>query len=118
MLSINTTNQSALDDLNNITLAEKALDSEQPIKREDLKFDMYCIAYDERLETEEEVRKRKEEAEKNAAADKNAKKKPPPAKGAPTQTDPMDEPQVLKIPVENNMDMGFLMPVYSKWVTS
>jgi hypothetical protein len=30
----------------------------------------------------------------------------------------MDEPQVLKIPVENNMDMGFLMPVYSKWVTS
>jgi hypothetical protein len=25
---------------------------------------------------------------------------------------------VLKIPVENNMDMGFLMPVYSKWVTS
>ncbi len=83
MLSINTTNQSAMDDLNNITLAEKALDSEQPIKREDLKFDMYCIAYDERLESEEEVRKRKEEAEKNAAADKNAKKKPPPAKGAP-----------------------------------
>jgi hypothetical protein len=30
----------------------------------------------------------------------------------------MDEPQVLKVPVENNMDMGYLMPVYSKWVTS
>jgi hypothetical protein len=79
---------------------------------------MLCIAYDERLETEEEVKKRKEEAEKLAAADKNAKKKPPPAKGAPVEADPMDKPQVLKIPVENNMDMGFLMPVYSKWVTS
>lgn len=79
---------------------------------------MLCIAYDERLETEEEVKKRKEEAEKLAAADKNAKKKPPPAKGALVEADPMDKPQVLKIPVENNMDMGFLMPVYSKWVTS
>lgn len=79
---------------------------------------MLCIDYSERLETEEEVKKRKEEAEKLAAADKNAKKKPAPAKGAPVQADPMDEPQMLKIPLENNMDMGFLMPVYSKWVTS
>jgi hypothetical protein len=119
MLSTNASaNQSALDDLNNISLAEKHLDSEPSLKKEDIKFEMLCIAYDERLETEEEVKKRKDEAEKNAAADKNAKKKPPPAKGAPVQADPMDEPQVLKIPVENNMDMGFLMPVYSKWVTS
>lgn len=30
----------------------------------------------------------------------------------------MDEPQMIKVAVESNMDMGFLMPVYSKWVTS
>jgi phage terminase small subunit len=76
-------NHSAIDDLNNLSIAEKHLDQEPVIRKDDLKFDMYCIAYDERLETEEEVKKRKEEAEKNAAADKNAKKKPPPAKGAP-----------------------------------
>jgi len=118
ILSMGASNQSAYDDLNNLGKAEKALEKEPPINRDELHFDMLCIAYDERLETEEEVRKRKEEAEKLAAGDKNAKKKPPPAKGAPAQTDPMDEPQVLKFPVENNMDMGFTMPVYSKWVTS
>ena len=69
-----------------------------------------------RQETEEEVKKRKEEAEKLAAADKNAKKKPPP-KGAPV-ADPMDEPQQIKVAVENTMDMGFLMPLYCKWATS
>ncbi len=74
-------NQSA--DLNNLSMAEKALESMPPVRKEELKFEMLCIAYDERLESEEEVKKRKEEAEKNAAADKNAKKKPPPAKGAP-----------------------------------
>ena len=51
---------------------------------------MHCIAYDMRLENEEEVKKRKEEAEKIAALDKNAKKKAP-AKGQPV-ADPMDEP--------------------------
>ncbi len=111
-------NQSAYDDLKNIAIAEQLQENEPPINRDELKYEMLCIAYDERLETEEEVKKRKEEAEKLAAADKNAKKKPPPAKGAPVEADPMDKPQVLKIPVENNMDMGFLMPVYSKWVTS
>ena len=111
-------NQSAYDDLKNIAIAEQLQENEPPINRDELKYEMLCIAYDERLETEEEVKKRKEEAEKVAAADKNAKKKPPPAKGAPVEADPMDKPQVLKIPVENNMDMGFLMPVYSKWVTS
>ncbi len=85
--------------------------------REEVQFDMQCICYDQRLETEDEVRKRKEEAEKLLAADKNAKKKPPP-KGQPVAADPMDEPQMIKVAVENTMDMGFLMPVYSKWVTS
>jgi hypothetical protein len=78
---------------------------------------MLCISYEQRLETEEEVKKRKEEAERLAALDKNAKKKPAPAKGAPV-ADPMDEPQMIKVPVEHTMDMGFLMPLYSKWVTS
>lgn len=110
--------QSAYDDLNTLSKAEKAFENEPPINKDDLQFEMLCIDYSERLETEEEVKKRKEEAEKLAAADKNAKKKPAPAKGAPVQADPMDEPQMLKIPLENNMDMGFLMPVYSKWVTS
>lgn len=41
---------------------------------------MVCISYEERLEIEDEVKKRKEEAEKLAALDKNAKKKAP-AKG-------------------------------------
>jgi hypothetical protein len=80
MLTFSTEQQTALDDLSKI---EKELDSGPTLSKEDCKFEMLCIAYDERIETEEEVRKRKEEAEKNAAADKNAKKKPPPAKGAP-----------------------------------
>lgn len=106
------------NEMQTLSKAEKSLENEPPINRDEITYEMLCIAYDERLETEEEVKKRKEEAEKLAAADKNAKKKPPPAKGAPVQADPLDEPQVLKVPVENNMDMGFLMPVYSKWVTS
>jgi hypothetical protein len=48
------------------------------LAKEEVTFDMSCIGFDQRLETEEEVKKRKEEAEKLAAADKNAKKKPPP----------------------------------------
>ena len=61
--------------------------------------------------------KRKEAAEKAAAADKGAKKKAAPAKGAPA-TDPADEPQVLQIPIDGSLDMSFLMPKYTKWVTS
>ena len=48
------------------------------MNKDELQFDMICISYDSRLETEEEVKKRKDEAEKLAALDKNAKKKPPP----------------------------------------
>ena len=59
--------------------------------KEEIQFEMQCIWYDQRHETEEEVKKRKEEAEKLAAADKNAKKKPPP-KGQVPVADPMDEP--------------------------
>ena len=43
-------------------------------------FDAVCIQFEQRLETEDEVKRRKEEAERLAALDKNAKKKPP-AKG-------------------------------------
>lgn len=48
------------------------------VSKEEVQFDMTCISYEERLETEEEVKKRKEEAEKLAALDKNTKKKAPP----------------------------------------
>lgn len=92
-------------------------DGEKGLSKEEVSFDMLCISYESRLETEEEVKKRKDEAERLAALDKNAKKKAAPAKGAPI-VDPMDEPQMIKVPVENTMDMGFLMPIYSKWATS
>lgn len=75
------------------------------------------IGYMERLESEGEVAKRKEAAEKAAAADKGAKKKAAPAKGAPA-TDPADEPQLVQIPIDGSLDMSFLMPKYTKWVTS
>ena len=70
-----------------------------------------------RLETEDEVRKRKEDEEKRLAAEKGAKKKAPPAKGAPVH-DPMDDPQMIHIPIENSLDLGFGMPAYTKWATS
>ena len=71
------------NEMQTLSKAEKSLENEPPINKDEIAYEMLCIAYDERLETEEEVKKRKEEAEKLAAADKNAKKKPPPAKGAP-----------------------------------
>ena len=71
----------------------------------------------QRLETEEEVKKRKDEEEKKAAAEKGAKKKSPPAKGVVVH-DPMDDPQILSIPIENSLDLGFSMPAYTKWITS
>lgn len=30
----------------------------------------------------------------------------------------MDEPQLIQVPIENSMDMGFSMPTYTKWLTS
>ena len=75
------------------------------------------LRWEERLETEAEVQRRKEAAEKAAAAEKGAKKKPAPAKGAPA-TDPADEPQIIRVPVDGSLEMGFLMPRYTKWVTS
>ena len=59
-------------------IEDPTLKKDSPINKEELQFEMRCISYDMRLETEEEVKKRKEEAEKLAALDKNAKKKPPP----------------------------------------
>jgi hypothetical protein len=32
--------------------------------------------------------------------------------------DPSDDPQVLQIPIENSLDLGFGMPAYTKWATS
>ena len=57
-------------------------------------MDPCVIASLERLETEDEIRKRKEDEEKRAAADKGAKKKAAPAKGAPAH-DPSDDPQMV-----------------------
>jgi hypothetical protein len=75
-----------------------------------------CIQFLERLETDEEVVKRKLAEELQAEMDKKAKKKPP-AKGA-KEEDPGDKPQMTKVPVENSLDLGFCMPVYTKWLTS
>lgn len=68
------------------------------------------IGYQERPETEEEMKKRKEEEEKIAGKEK----KKPPKKGQEEE----EEPQMVKVAIETNMDMGFLMPTYSKWLTS
>jgi hypothetical protein len=32
--------------------------------------------------------------------------------------DPLDEPQVIKEPITNSLELGFSMPAYTKWVTS
>ena len=87
------------------------------MNKEDLVPEPKVIGYEERLETEAEVMRRKEAAEKAAAADKGSKKKAPAAKGAPA-TDPADDPQTIQIPIDGSLDMSFLMPKYTKWVTS
>lgn len=105
--------------MSSMTVAGKVIggdDKIAPVNKDEIQFDMTCIQFEQRLETEEEVKKRKDDAEKLAAMDKNAKKKPA-AKGGAV-ADPLDEPQMIKVPMENTMDMGFLMPLYSKWVTS
>ena len=80
------------------------------------------IASQQRLETEDEIKKRREEEERKAANEKTAKKKAPPPKGkgaaAVVEADPADEPQLVSIPIENSLDLGFSMPSYTKWVTS
>ena len=68
------------------------------------------IGYQERPETEDEMLRRKEEEEKVAGKDK----KKAPKKGQEDE----DIPQNIRVAIESNMDMGFLMPTYSKWLTS
>ena len=92
---------------------------ETHVDKEKIEIDPCVIAHLERLETEEEVRRRKEEEEKKAEADKTSKQKKKPApKGQAAQADPTDEPQLLRVPIENSLDLGFSMPAYTKWVTS
>ena len=88
------------------------------VNKAELKIVPKILKFEERLETEAEIAKRKEAAEKAAAADKNAKKKAPPPKGGAAVMDPADEPQIIQVPVESSLEMGFLMPKYIKWVTS
>jgi hypothetical protein len=71
-----------LDEFANLSAHMKNNATHEGLSKEDIKFSMMCIQYEQRLENEEEVKKRKEEAEKLAALEKNAKKKPPP-KGQP-----------------------------------
>ena len=87
------------------------------VNRDEIEVNTTVIASMQRLETEDEVKKRKEEEEKKAAAEKGGKKKPAPAKGQPVH-DPSDDPQVLQIPIENSLDLGFGMPTYTKCATS
>lgn len=70
---------------------------------------------DTRLKKKLKSEKRKR---KKAAAEKGAKKKAPPAKGAAPVEDPSDKPQLISIPIENSLDLGFSMPAYTKWITS
>ena len=91
---------------------------ETTVDKDKIEVDPCVIAHLERLETEEEVRRRKEEEEKKAEADKTKAKKKPPPKGQAAQADPTDEPQLLRVPIENSLDLGFSMPAYTKWVTS
>ena len=74
---------------------------------------MKVINYEEKPETEEEARRRKEELEK-AAAVKDKKKAPPPKGGKEEE----EETVMVKRVVLSSMDMGFLMPAFSKWATS
>jgi hypothetical protein len=79
------------------------------------------IASMQRLETDEEIKKRREEEERKAALDKNTKKKAPAVKGKGVEipeSNPADDPQMISVPIENSLDMGFSMPSYTKWVTS
>jgi len=88
------------------------------VTKESINANPCVISHLERLETEEEVRRRKEEEERKAAMEKQTKKKAPAkSKGEPIP-DPMDEPQMIKVPIENSLDLGFSMPSYTKWVTS
>ena len=88
------------------------------VDKASIKVQKCVIASMQRLETEDEIKKRKEEEEKKAAAEKGAKKKAPPAKGAVPVEDPSDKPQLISIPIENSLDLGFSMPAYTKWITS
>jgi len=95
---------------------------ELQVDRASLPVHPVVIASMQRLETEEEIKKRREEEERKAALDKNTKKKAPPAKGKGAAevpvADPADDPQMISVPIENSLDMGFSMPSYTKWVTS
>lgn len=86
------------------------------VDKESIEVNPCLIQFLERLETEDEVVQRKLAEEAKAEMDKKAKKKPP-AKGA-KEEDPGDKPQMTKVPVENSLDLGFSMPVYTKWLTS
>ena len=79
-----------------------------PLKN--IKVNYKVIGYQERPETEEEMKRRKEEEEKVAGKEK----KKPPKKGA----EETEQPQMVSVAIETNLDMGFLMPTYSKWMTS
>jgi len=116
--SILAISQASIEELAKKTNEEREKDDptlkkEAPIVREELQFKIINMEYLERLETEEEVRRRREEEERKAALEKTKKKALP--KG---QTDPAEEPQTLRIAIENPMDMGHLQPTYSKWLTS
>lgn len=99
-----------------------AKDIELYVDRDALPVHPVIMASIQRLENEEEVKKRKEEEERKAIAEKKNVKKPAPPKGKGKEAefvpDPADEPQLISVPVENSLDLGFSMPSYTKWVTS
>lgn len=80
-------------------------------KKQKVKVQYKVIGYQERPETEDEIRRRKEEEEKLGGKDK----KKAPAKKGIEEEEPI---QMVRVAIETNMDMGFLMPTYAKWITS
>jgi len=91
----------------NVAVAEGSKKKINVLKRPKVNYKV--IGYQERPEAEDEMRRRKEEEEKVAGKEK----KKPPKKG-----EEEEQPQMMSVAIETNLDMGFLMPAYSKWITS
>ena len=85
------------------------------VSKEDIQVHPCVIQSIERKETDEEMNERKAREEDKAEEAKRQKRKPP-AKGEVKEVN--EGSRLIKMPVENSMDLGFSMPLYTKWATS
>lgn len=95
----------------------EVLEAKVYVDKETLEIKPVVIQHIERLETEEEFKRRLTHEEEKAAAEKKTKKKPA-GKNAPVVEDPGQQPQMVREPIMNSLDLGFSMPSYTKWATS